>query len=199
VFHECSNIREAVNVVDENLVLLVASYKDVATALSDYRCLEDVESTDDCAVVESVVLSRGGSGRVIVITAADRLLRADPPLRRESALAIGLFAPSLLLASAVDVGVGPEIRELVRRHDEGKLGAVVEEYLRRRSSAIVVILESRFLSGVEGAFSHAWKTMSATIDWDDYRTVDGLVSEAVISKRGGGQPSIQRTPAERAS
>jgi hypothetical protein len=100
--------------VDEILILVVASYGDVSTALFDYRCLEGFESPDDCAVVASVVLSGGGSGRVIVTKSANRLLRADPPLRRDSTLAIGLSTPSLLLASAVDVGVGSEIGEHVR-------------------------------------------------------------------------------------
>jgi hypothetical protein len=30
--------------VDESLILIVASYKGVSTALSDYRCLEGLES-----------------------------------------------------------------------------------------------------------------------------------------------------------
>lgn len=168
--------------VDEDLVLVVASYKDVATALVDYRCLEDLESSDECVVVASVILSRGDTGRIIVTTAVDRLLRAEPLPRRNSALAIGLFAPSLLLASAVDVGVGPEIGELVRKHDEGKFGAAVEEYLQRGSSTIVTILDSGCLSGVEEAFSHAWKSMCATIDWGDYLTVEHLLAEADIRR-----------------
>jgi hypothetical protein len=104
-----------------------------------------------------------------------------------------------LLASAVDVGVGPEMGELLRKHDEGKLGAVVEEYLKRSCSVIVALLESRCLSGVAGALSHAWGSMSATIDWDDYRTVDGVVSRAGVSALDGSRPGNKVHPTERAA
>lgn len=166
--------------IDENLVLVVASYIDVATALADYRCLEDAESSDDCVVEASVVLSRGGTGRVIVSAAADRLLRTGPLFRRDAALVIGLFAPSLLLSSAVDIGIGPAIGDLVRKHDQGKFGAGVEACLPPRTSAIVAIVEPQHLRGVEVALSHAWKNMTATIDWDDYRTVQEVLLEADI-------------------
>ena len=152
-------------------------------------------------------LCRRGVGRpnsrwfrkVIVTTAADRLLRPDPPLRRDSTLAIGPFAPSLLLASAVDVSVGPEIGDPVRKHDDRKLGALVEEYLQRRCSVIVVSLKSRCLSGVAVAFSHPWKSTSATMYWDDYRTVDGVISKAGVSALDGSRPGNRGIPTERTS
>lgn len=175
-----SSDRDAFDLVDDNFILFVASYIDVATVLADYRRIEDAQTSDDCVVEASVVLSRGGSGRVIVSISADRLLRTGPLLRRDAALVIGLFAPSLLLASAVDIGVGPAIGDLVRKHDQGKFGAGVEECLPPRASAIVAIVEPQHLRGVEVTLSHAWKNMNTAIDWDDYHAVQQVLLEADI-------------------
>lgn len=70
-----------------------------------------------------------------------------------SGLVIGLFAPPLLLSTAVGAAIGAGIGGLVKRHEEKQLGVELEEYLPPGSSVIVVVVEDEYLDRVDRALA----------------------------------------------
>lgn len=152
----------------ENISLYVASYDDAAAAQADYQALKDAESAEDFKVVGAVVANRDADGKVDV----DEHGAASPVgggtvLGAAGGLVIGLFAPPLLLATAIGAGIGAGIGELVKKHEEKKLGVDMDEYLPRGSSAIVVLVDDTYLDRVEGALTKSTKKISKAVDSGD--------------------------------
>ena len=129
---------------NENLVLYVASYGDAAAAAEDFQSLKDAQAAEDFAVVGAVVASRDDAGEVTV----DEHGAASPvgggtALGATGGIVVGLFAPPLLLATAIGAGIGAGIGELKKRHEEKQFGVDIEEYLPPGSSAVLVVATTR--------------------------------------------------------
>src|SRR4249919_2268369 len=104
---------------DKNLMLYVASYDDADAAGADFKALKDAQRDEDFLVVGAVVASRNDAGEVTV----DEHGVASPvgggtTIGAGAGLVVGLFAPPLLLATAVGAGIGAAISELKKRHEE---------------------------------------------------------------------------------
>ena len=168
--------------MNESLSLFVATYEDAPTALSDYQTLEGAERLGQVSLEGLVVLSRTDKGTVIATTTGNGLMCPGPLLRRDTALVVGLFAPSLLLATAVGAGIGHEIAELIKKHDQGKMGVSVDEYLAECSSTILVLLDHAILPAVEMALSHCGRWVARTVHRDDYQTIDRVLADAGIRR-----------------
>jgi uncharacterized membrane protein len=93
-------------------------------------------------------------------------------------LVVGLFAPPLLLSTAIGAGAGALIGELKKRHEEKKLGVDVDEYLPPGSSAIVVVLDDQYLDGVDKALTKADKKVNKAIDSGDYDKISKAIADA---------------------
>ena len=153
----------------KNLVLYVASYDDPTAAEADYKILKDAQGAGDFVLVGSVVASRDEAGEVSV----DEHGIASPvaggtTLGAVGGLVVGLFAPPLLLATAIGAGLGAGLSELKKRHDEKELGVEVEEYLPKGSSAVIVVADDLYLDGIEKALEKSVKKVSKAIDSGDY-------------------------------
>lgn len=162
---------------DDDLAMFVAVYEDVATALSDYQLMEDAEDAGQLVVEGSVILSRNDKGRIFATATGYELLRSDLPSRHDAALVIGLFAPPLLFLPAHDAGGGSSFDELITKHEERKMGFVVDDFLPYGSSAVVVLSEEQHLPGITTVLAHGAKSVSAVIDWEDYHTVERMLAE----------------------
>jgi uncharacterized membrane protein len=158
--------------VGDNLTLYAATYDDADTAAQDFQALKDAQGADDdFAVVGAVVINRPLSGPIDVKAHDTGELAGGAGLGAVAGLVVGLFAPPLLLSVAVGAGVGAGIGELVKRHEEKELGADLEEYLPPDSSAIVAVVDDKYLDRVENTLIKASKKMSKAIDSGDYDKV----------------------------
>ncbi len=162
----------------DNLVLYVASYGDPAAAVADYKDLKDAESSDELKIEGSVVLSRDDDGEVTVKETGGGQTGTGAVIGGGAGLVVGLFAPPVLLATALGAGIGAGIGELVKRYDEKKMGADAEQYLPNGTSVIVVVLDDQYLDGVQAALGKADKQLNQAIDSDDYDTIQKALSEA---------------------
>ena len=106
----------------DNLVLVVGSYADAGAAADDFAALKSGEDAGEYKVVGAVVMNRDASGKVDVKEHGDEDVAGGAVLGGTAGLVVGLFAPPLLLATAVGAGIGALIGALVKRHDEKKLG-----------------------------------------------------------------------------
>ena len=164
---------------NENLSLYVASYADAAAAEADFRSLKDAEEAQDFAVLGAVVASRDDAGEVTV----DEHGAASPVgggtvLGAAGGLAVGLFAPPLLLATALGAGIGAAIGELKKRHDEKQLGVDIEEYLPPGSSAVIVVVDDTYLDRVDKALTKSTKKINKAVDSGDYEQLTKALQDA---------------------
>ncbi len=134
---------------DQNLVLYVASYPDAATAEADFEALKAAEG-DDFKVDESVVVSRDAEGKVDVTAKGTGATGTGAAWGAGAGLVVGLFAPPLLAATAIGAGIGAVVGKLSKSHEEKKLGEELEEYLPVNSSAVLVIIDNKYLDNVQG-------------------------------------------------
>jgi uncharacterized membrane protein len=165
-------------VVGDNLALYVAAYSDPGSASDDFQSLKDAQGADEFKVVAAAILSRSADGKVDVKEHGTREVAAGTGVGAVGGLVVGLFAPPLLLATAVGAGIGAGIGELVKRHEEKKIGVDVEEYLPPGSSAIAVVIDDRYLDRVEKALTKSTKKVSKAIDSGDYDKLKKAITDA---------------------
>lgn len=171
-----------------NLILCVGTYPDAASAKLDYDALKEAEKSLDIDVVGAVVVSRGADGEVVV----DEHGVASPVggsavLGGGAGLVVGLFAPPLLLATALGAGVGAGIGALVKRHQEKQMGVDLEEVLPVGSSAVIAVVDDTYADRVEAALAHAVKKVNKAIDSGDVEELQKALDEgnADIAKAVG--------------
>ena len=160
---------------DANLVLLVASYgDDTDAAAQDFEALKGI---GDTAVVAAVVLQRDAAGNVDVKEHGGGLVAAGTAVGALGGLVVGLFAPPLLLATAIGAGIGAGAGAIAKRHEEKEIGVDAETWLPAGSSAIVAVVDDLYLDRVDNAVAKAVKKTNKAIDKGDYDAVVKAVNE----------------------
>ncbi|HMS62359.1 MAG TPA: DUF1269 domain-containing protein [Solirubrobacteraceae bacterium] len=164
---------------NENLILYVASYDDAAAAEADFKALTEAQRTEDFAVVGAVVASRDAAGEVTV----DEHGVASPVgggavLGAGAGIVVGLFAPPLLLATALGAGIGAGIGELRKRHEEKDLGVDVEEYLPPGTSAIIVVADDTYADRIDRALEKSVKKVNKAVEKGDYEKLEKELEDA---------------------
>jgi len=162
---------------DENLALFIASYSDPASAREDFEALKDAEG-DDFNVLAAVVMSRDADGKVDVLEKGDESAAGGAVLGGGVGLVVGLFAPPLLLSTAIGAGVGALLGQLTKKHAEKELGAELDEYFPPDSSAVVVVIDNKYLDRVEKALVDADKNVNKAINSGDYDQLKEALADA---------------------
>jgi uncharacterized membrane protein len=160
-----------------NLILYVAAYSDAASAKQDFDSLKDAEG-DDLEVEAAVVMSRDADGKVDVLEKGDGTVGAGAVMGGGVGLVVGLFAPPLLAATAIGAGIGAVLGHLTKKHQEKELGVELEEYLPPNSSAVVVVIDDKYLDGVEKALGKAAKRVNKAIDSGDYHKLQKALAKS---------------------
>ena len=160
---------------DRNVSLLVAAYgNDAAAAGEDFAAIKEL---GDTAVVAAVVLQRDSAGDVEVVEHGGGLVAAGTTVGAVAGFVVGLFAPPLLLATAVGAGIGAGVGAIKKRHEEKAIGVDAEQWLPVGSSAIAAVIDDLYLDRVDKAVTKATKKVSKAIDSGDYDAVVKAVNE----------------------
>jgi uncharacterized membrane protein len=158
-----------------NLILYAATYPDAQAASDDYQSLK-AASGDDLPLLGAVVMHRGADGAVQVDEKTP-VAAGGAALGGAVGLVVGLFAPPLLLATAVGAGLGALGGELTKRHDEKKLGMALDDVMPADTSAIVAIVDDQYADRVDKALTKATKKVTRAIDSGDYDKLAKALSE----------------------
>lgn len=161
----------------DNLALYVAAYADATSANEDFQALKAAEG-DDLSVVGAVVMSRDADGKVDVLEEGDGDTGGGALIGGSLGFVVGLFAPPLLAATAVGAGIGAVLGHLTKRHEEKELGAELDEYFPPNSSAVVVIVDNKYLDRVGAALTKADKNVSKAIDSGDAEKLQKAISDS---------------------
>lgn len=169
---------------EKSLILVVGAYSDAAAASSDYAVLKAGEKDGEYSIDGAVVVSRDTDGKVSVSERDTGTVGRGAGIGAGAGIVVGLFAPPLLLATALGAGIGAGIGALQKRHDEKKLGVDVDEYLPPGSSAVVAVVDDTWADKVEAALVKADKRIAKAIDEDDYKKLEQAIekSEDEVSK-----------------
>jgi len=160
---------------DRNVSLLVAAYgNDQAAAGEDFAAIKEL---GDTAVVAAVVLQRDSAGDVEVVEHGGGLVAAGTTVGAVAGFVVGLFAPPLLLATAVGAGIGAGVGAIKKRHEEKAIGVDAEQWLPVGSSAIAAVIDDLYLDRVDKAVTKATKKVTKAIDSGDYDAVVKAVNE----------------------
>ena len=160
---------------NQNVSLVVAAYgDDTSAAAEDFEAIKKME---DVAVVAAVVLDRDAAGKVNVKEHGGGLVAAGSAVGAVGGLVVGLFAPPLLLATAVGAGIGAGVGALTKRHEEKSIGVDAEEWLPPGASAIVAVVDDQYLDRIDKAVGKATKKVTKAIDKGDYDAVVKAVNE----------------------
>ena len=152
---------------DDNLMLYVAAYDDADSARQDFEALKALEGPD-LEVVGAVVMNRDADVNVDVLEVGDGDTAGGAVIGGGIGLVVGLFAPPLLLSTAIGAGIGAVLGHLTKKHEEKELGVDLDDYLPLDSSAVAVVIEDIYLDRVEAALDKSAKKISKAIDKGDY-------------------------------
>ena len=158
----------------DNLTLYVASYSDASSAKEDFEALKAAEG-DDLEIVGAVVMSRDADGKVDVLEVGDQTVNEGAWIGGGLGLLVGLFAPPLLASTAIGAGLGALLGHFTKKHEEKELGVELDEYFPANSSAVVVIIDDKYLDRVQAALATADKKISKAIDQDDYDKLSAAI------------------------
>jgi uncharacterized membrane protein len=123
-------------------------------------------------------MSRDADGKVDVLEKGDGTVGAGAVMGGGVGLVVGLFAPPLLAATAIGAGIGAVLGHLTKKHQEKELGVELEEYLPPNSSAVVVVIDDKYLDGVEKALGKAAKRVNKAIDSGDYHKLQKALAKS---------------------
>ena len=93
-------------------------------------------------------------------------------------LVVGLFAPPLLISTAIGAGIGALLGHLTKKHEEKELGVDLDEYFPPNSSAVAVVVDNKYLDRVEAALVNSDKKVSKAISQGDYDKLQKALSES---------------------
>lgn len=163
----------------DNLVLYVAAYSDADAAHQDFQSLKAAQG-DDFKVEGAVVMSRDADGNVDVLESgkANEDTATGAWIGGGIGLVVGLFAPPLLLSTAVGAGIGALLGHLTKKHEEKELGVELDEYFPPNSSAVVVVVDNKYLDRVETALVDSDKRVNKAISQDDYDKLQKAISKS---------------------
>ena len=133
---------------------------------------------DSLEVVGAVVMSRDADGKVDVLEVGDESVAAGAWIGGGIGLVVGLFAPPLLASTAIGAGIGALLGHFTKKHEEKELGADLDEYFPPNSSAVVVVVDDKYLDRVEASLVKANKNISKAIDQDDYDKLSKAISDS---------------------
>ena len=161
----------------DNLALYVASYSEADAAKQDFDSLKAAEG-DDFEIEGAVVMSRDADGKVDVLEQGDEDTVSGAVIGGGIGFVVGLFAPPLLAATAIGAGIGGLLGHLTKKHEEKELGAELDEYFPPDSSAVVVIVDDKYLDRVEASLVQADKKINKAIDADDADALQKAISDS---------------------
>lgn len=152
---------------DENLVLYVASYPTVQAAEADYADMKAAEQAGTVSVDGAAVLTMAMDGEVSVDESGLGGVATGTKVGAGAGLALGLFAPPLLIATAIGAGIGALAGELNKKHKEKELGLVLEEYLKPGTSAVIAVFDDQYTDAVAKALASTDKATKRPVSSDD--------------------------------
>ncbi len=168
----------------DQLDVLIAVYLIPDLARQDFDGF--VKLVEDGAVsTEGVALvMKDASGDVEVLETGDHLGRKGAKVGGGVGLALGLFAPPLLAATAVGAALGGVAGKFARKRIQVGIGEKMDDALPSGSAGIIAVYDHDDADAVSGALSNAIRSSTAQIDKASAKELKAGLEEASAGLAG---------------
>lgn len=139
------------------LDLYIAAYDDPDAAEQDWEAIKQLEKDKIISAEALVLVNRADDGKIHIKDNAHSV-GAGAVIGGVGGAIVGLiFPPALLASAAVGAGIGAGAGAAVKQLEKHQVKADIERTLPRGSSGIIVLVEERWVTDVEGALPRAAK------------------------------------------
>jgi uncharacterized membrane protein len=169
---------------DDKKDVLIAAYLIEDLAKQDFDALLKL-AEDGAITVEGVVLvEKDSDGEVHVTQTGDHLGRKGLKIGGGVGLAVGLFAPPLLAATAVGAAAGGVTGRFAKHRLESGIGEKMDAALPPGSGGVIAVYDSDGAAAVDEALGNAVKKSVAQIDGTNAKELKAGLEEAQAGMGG---------------
>jgi uncharacterized membrane protein len=169
---------------DDKKDVLIAAYLIEDLAKEDFDALLRL-AEDGTITVEGVVLvQKDSDGEVHVTETGDHLGRKGLKIGGGVGLAVGLFAPPLLAATAVGAAAGAVTGRFAKHRLESGIGEKMDAALPPGSGGVIAVYDSDGATAVDKALANAVKKSIAQIDDMNAKELKAGLEEAQAGMGG---------------
>ena len=163
---------------DEPLDVLIAVYLIPDLAKQDFdglvKLLEDKQVESDGVVL----VSKDAEGEVHVEETGDHLGKKGAKVGGGAGLALGLFAPPLLAATAVGAAAGGLMGKFARKRVSAGIGEKMDEALPPGSAGVIAVYDHAHADVVDKTLANAIRRSTAQIDKASAKELKDGLAEA---------------------
>ena len=153
--------------------VMIAAYYNTEPAKLDYQAVMDADVKIDGAVC----VSRGHAGELHV-EETDHLARKGATALGGVGLVVGLFAPPLLLATAIGAAAGGLLGELAHSGVKSKIEKQAFESIPYGGAGLIVAYPRSSAEGIDGAVTRALKKAVGEADGKRVHALKQAMAEA---------------------
>ena len=169
---------------DDQKDVLIAAYLFEDLAKRDFDAVVKL-AEDKTITVEGVVLvQKDADGEVQVTETGDHLGRKGAKVGGGVGLAVGLFAPPLLAATAIGAVAGGVTGKFAKHRLESGIGEKMDAALPPGSGGVIVVYDSDGAAAVDEALANAVKKSVAQIDGTSANELKAGLAEAQAGMAG---------------
>ena len=169
---------------DDHKDVLIAAYLFEDLAKKDFDAVLKL-AEDKSITVEGVVLvQKDADGEVQVQETGDHLGRRGAKVGGGIGLAVGLFAPPLLAATAVGAAAGAVTGKFAKHRLESGIAKKMDDALPPGSGGVIAVYDSDGHDAVDAALANAVKKSVAQIDGMSAKQLKAGLAEAQAGMGG---------------
>ena len=164
--------------------VLIAAYLFEDLAKRDFDAVLKL-AEDEVIMVEGVaVVQKDPDGEVHVVETGDHLGRKGAKLGGGAGLAVGLFAPPLLVATAVGAAAGGVMGKFAKHRLESGIGEKMDAALPPGSGGVIAVYDTDGADAVDMALVNAVRKSVAHIDGTSAKDLKAGLAEAQAGMAG---------------
>ena len=163
---------------------MIAAYLVEDLAEQDFDAVLKLAEDDEITVEGVVLVQKDHDGEVHVTETGDHLGRKGAKLGAGAGLAVGLFAPPLLAATAVGAAAGAVTGKFAKHRLESGIAEKMDGALPPGSGGVIAVYDSDGAEAVAKALANAVKTSKAQIDGMRAKELKAGLAEAQAGMSG---------------
>ena len=163
---------------DDKKDVLIAAYLIEDLAKRDFDAVVKLAADKEVSLEGIVVVQKDSDGEVHVIETGDHLGRKGAKVGGGVGLAVGLFAPPLLAATAVGAAAGGLAGKFAKHRLESGIGEKMDGALPPNSAGVIAVYDSDGGAAVDAALANAVKKSVAQIDGTKAKELKAGLEEA---------------------
>jgi uncharacterized membrane protein len=163
---------------NDQLDVLIAVYLIPDLAQKDFDAFVKLAEDKTITTDGVALVTKDPDGETVVQETGDHLGRKGLKLGGGAGLAVGLFAPPLLAATAVGAVAGGVVGKVARKRVQAGIGEKMDDALPPGSAGVIAIYDHGDAEAVAGALGNAIRSSIAQIDKASAKELKAGLEEA---------------------